>query len=229
MSEAAGRLGASHSTPPCAHTFAHAVLLAAAVRGASLALCFSTEAVSDITTAEGSQRDGRRRNRALQGGEPGGPASVLGRYAPGDTGNPLRDGGTFVLGCPTGETVGNQKQSENSGTEVATTRNKQRPCRIHRRRPCRLRRRRRCRSRRRSVHAQCFQSAGRQPRSAVPVPASSPMPIPAPTAMPPSRRSCSPPIAAALAHGARVRSVGSRARGGSAFSRWLTPPALLGR
>ena len=96
-----------------------AACAACAARGAAPALRFSTEAVSDITTAEGSQRDGRRRNRALQGGEPGGPASVLGRYAPGDTGNPLRDGGTFVLGCPTGETAGNQKQSENSGTEDA--------------------------------------------------------------------------------------------------------------
>ena len=96
-----------------------AACAACAARGAAPALCFSTEAVSDITTAEGSQRDGRRRNRALQGGEPGGPASVVGMYAPGDTGNPLRDGGTFVLGCPTGGTVGNQKQSENSGTEDA--------------------------------------------------------------------------------------------------------------
>ena len=39
-------------------------------------------------------------HQALSGGEPGGPASVLGRYAPGDMGNPLRDGGTFVLGYP---------------------------------------------------------------------------------------------------------------------------------
>ena len=61
--------------------------------------------------AAASQRLSTRRSsahQALSGGEPGGPASVLGRYAPGDTGNPLRDGGTFVLGCPIGETVDNQ-------------------------------------------------------------------------------------------------------------------------
>ena len=66
--------------------------------------------------AAASQRLSTRRSsahQALSGGEPGGPASVLGRYAPGDTGNPLRDGGTFVLGCPTGQTVGNLKQSKN--------------------------------------------------------------------------------------------------------------------
>ena len=48
-------------------------------------------------------------HQALSGGEPGDPASVPGRKTPqGDTGTPLRDGCTFVLGCPTGETVDNQ-------------------------------------------------------------------------------------------------------------------------
>ena len=45
-----------------------------------------------------------------QGGEPGGPASVPGRYASDETGTRLRVGGTSVLGCPTGETVGNQER-----------------------------------------------------------------------------------------------------------------------
>ena len=74
-------------------------------------------AVSDITTAEGGRRDGRRRNRALQGGEPGGPSSVPGRYSLGEVGGRLRAGSTPVLGRPTGETVGNQKQEERFGTE----------------------------------------------------------------------------------------------------------------
>ena len=55
-------------------------------------------------------------HQALSGGEPGGPASVLGRYAPGETGSRLRDGGTSVLGCPTGETVGNQKQERRTAS-----------------------------------------------------------------------------------------------------------------
>jgi len=62
--------------------------------------------------AAASQRLSTRRSsahQALHGGEPGGPAPVLGRKTlHGDTGNPLRDGGTFVLGCPIGETVDNQ-------------------------------------------------------------------------------------------------------------------------
>ena len=50
-------------------------------------------------------------HQALSGGEPGDPASVPGRKTPqGDTGTPLRDGCTFVLGCPTGETVDNQRR-----------------------------------------------------------------------------------------------------------------------
>ena len=50
-------------------------------------------------------------HQALPGGEPGDPASVPGRKTPqGDTGTPLRDGCTFVLGCPTGETVDNQRR-----------------------------------------------------------------------------------------------------------------------
>ena len=52
--------------------------------------------------AAASQRLSTRRSsahQALPGGEPGGPTSVLGRKTlHGDTGNPLRDGGTFVLG-----------------------------------------------------------------------------------------------------------------------------------
>ena len=34
-----------------------------------------------VPHADGGRRDGRRRNRALQGGEPGGPSSVLVRYS----------------------------------------------------------------------------------------------------------------------------------------------------
>ena len=63
-----------------------------------------------VRQAEGGRRDGRRRNRALQGGEPGGPSSVPGRYALDEVGSRLRAGGTPVLGRPNGETVGNQKQ-----------------------------------------------------------------------------------------------------------------------
>ena len=47
---------------------------------------------------------------ALQGGEPGGPSSVLGRYALAEVGSRLRAGGTSVLGRPNGETTGIQKQ-----------------------------------------------------------------------------------------------------------------------
>ena len=57
----------------------------------------SHDGVAHCFASQSSQRDGRRRNRALQGGEPGGPASVLGRYAPGDTGNPPF--GTVVPSC----------------------------------------------------------------------------------------------------------------------------------
>ena len=74
--------------------------------------------VSDTTGGEGgaaaSQKLLTRRpsaHQALPGGEPGDPASVPGRKTPqGDTGTPLRDGCTFVLGCPTGETVDNQRR-----------------------------------------------------------------------------------------------------------------------
>ena len=63
-----------------------------------------------VRQAERGRRGGRRRNRALQGGEPGGPSSVPGRCAFGEVGSRLRAGGTPVLGRPNGGTVGNQKQ-----------------------------------------------------------------------------------------------------------------------
>ena len=47
---------------------------------------------------------------ALQGGEPGDPSPVPIGYTPDETGSRLRVGGTSVLGCPTGETVGNRKR-----------------------------------------------------------------------------------------------------------------------
>ena len=76
---------------------------------------------SDVgAQAEGGRRDGRRRNRALLGGEPGGPASVPGRSVSGDTGNPLRGGGTFVLGRPIEETVGNQRRERQSSLAANT-------------------------------------------------------------------------------------------------------------
>ena len=61
--------------------------------------------------------DGAIGNMALQGGEPGGPSSVPGRYSLGEVGGRLRAGSTPVLGSPNGETAGNRKQEERFSTE----------------------------------------------------------------------------------------------------------------
>ena len=78
--------------------------------------------------AAASQRLSTRRSsahQALPGGEPGGPTSVPGRKTPqGDTGTPLRDGCTFVLGCPTGETVDNQRQGRRTSPSTNAVKEK---------------------------------------------------------------------------------------------------------